>query len=1087
MADNTEILGLGEEAIDLVRVWLEQVGENQSASDKKLLDRLRAVIVDQSSLHFVMQFVDRVIRPDKHPVSAKQFRRIVADRGAPSFLSKLDKVLLKCGAQFAPWFPSMVMPLAKGRMRSIVGHLIAPAEPGNLEKHLSEKRGEGYALNVNLLGEAVLGEREASRRLNELLRLIEEPGVDYVSVKISAVASQLNHWAYGSSLARVSKKLQQLVTHAASVTPKTFINFDMEEYHDLDLTVDAFKKVMGQNECLNISAGIVLQAYLPDSYEVLQDLCGWANRRHENGGAPIKIRLVKGANLAMERVDAAIHGWKQAPYSSKLETDANYKRCLDWMLQPERMSGLRLGVASHNLFDVAWTHLLSKTRGVDKKVQFEMLQGMAPSHATAVANTTSYSGNQMLLYTPAVRTEDFDVAISYLFRRLEENASDENFLRHLFELATSETVFDSQKDVFLKSLAMMKTVISQPRRLQDRAAPNKGAYAIGEKFVNEPETDTVLRSNRHWIDKMVNTPSKRVKTTLTNSSSDIDLCLERARRAQSTWQHTSPKEKQDLLHRVADQIARCRDEFFVTMRDEGKKTMHEADAEICEAIDFARYYGDRAREFEKFSSLEFKPLGVVAVIPPWNFPVAIPCGGVFAALAAGNAAILKPAPQTPRCAELIHEVCQAAELPADLVQFVRTPDNQVGQRLVTASDAVILTGGSETAELFQSWKPDIKLFAETSGKNALIVTPHADIDLAVADLVQSAFGHSGQKCSAASLGILVGDVYASPRFRRQLIDAVESIEVGQPSNIETNMGPIIESPNIRLKRGLETLDDGEAWLVEPKCLDPFENLWSPGVKDGVQVDSWFHRTECFGPVLGLMKAESLEEAIHIQNSSLHGLTGGIHSLDPGEIANWKDRVEVGNAYINRPITGAIVQRQPFGGWKRSAVGPGAKAGGPNYVFQLGTWREVVEVDNNFEESWNTHFNCEHDPTGLFCESNVFRYRPLEKVIFRIGESAPPADIDKARCAAKICGSEIVESWEVKEESSAFLRKLVSEKVERVRFIDCVPNEKERKVASEQGIYLDDSPVLGEGRIELQRYLKEQAISQTMHRFGNLVL
>ena len=886
----------------MVQYWLKEVQVKETHAQKKALERLRSVIVDNRSLHFVMQFVDRVVRPDKHSVSAKQFHRIVKDRGAPGFLSLVDKTLLKVGASLAPLLPPLVMPLAKGRMRSIVGHLIAPAEPGKLENHLASKRGQGFAVNVNLLGEAVLGEREARRRYGELLDMIEEPGVDYVSVKISAVASQLNHWAYEDSLRRVSEKLFQLVSHASKQSPVTFINFDMEEYHDLDLTLDAFKQVLDRDECHSVSAGIVLQAYLPDAYAALQDLVGWANERAESGGGEIKIRLVKGANLAMEKVDAAIHGWKQAPYATKVETDANYKRCLSWLLTSERMKGVRLGVASHNLFDIAWTHLLSKKRGVEHKLQFEMLQGMAPAHADAVADTTSHSGNPMLLYTPAVKSEDFDVAISYLFRRLEENASDENFLRHLFELADDPKVFDSQKSVFLKSLSMMETVISEPRRSQNRNEAAVAPYKVGGLFINEPETDTVLPANRAWIDKIAILKSNALQTNEVNSTSELETCLEDSRRAQRAWQEVSGAEKQALLHRIANEIAASRDEIFVTMRDEAKKTFAEADGEICEAIDFARYYGDASRDFEFFHSLSFAPFGVVGVIPPWNFPFAIPCGGVFAALASGNSVLLKPAPQTPRCAELITDICKRADVPEHLVQFVPTPENHVGKHLVTSVDAVILTGASETARLFQSWNPGLRLFAETSGKNALIITPNADIDLAVADLVKSAFGHCGQKCSAASLAILVGDVYESPRFKRQVIDAVESIEVGLANRLETNLGPLIETPNSRLRRGLLELDDGESWLVEPRCLDDAKNLWSPGVRIGVKKGSWYHTHECFGPVLGIMKADDLDEALDIQNSSDFGLTGGIHSLDPNEIKAWREKVQVGNAYINRPIT-----------------------------------------------------------------------------------------------------------------------------------------------------------------------------------------
>ncbi|NNE95377.1 MAG: aldehyde dehydrogenase family protein, partial [Acidimicrobiales bacterium] len=529
-----------------------------------------------------------------------------------------------------------------------------------------------------------------------------------------------------------------------------------------------------------------------------------------------------------------------------------------------------------------------------------------------------------------------------------------------------------------------------------------------------------------------------------------------------------------------------RGDLISAMIHEANKTFAEADVEVSEAVDFARWYGDRATELDDHPNLRFEPLGVVAVVPPWNFPVAIPAGGVLASLAAGNTVILKPAPETPRCAEIVAEACWAAGVPTDVVAYLRTPDSDVGRRLVVKADAVVLTGSTDTADLFRSWKPDLRLFAETSGKNAMIITPHADIDLAVADLVRSAFGHSGQKCSAASLAVLVGDVYESPRFRRQLIDAVNSIEVGPSTAISTTMGPLIaETPNERLARGFSSLDPGESWLVEPREFQP--GLWSPGVRDGVAPGSWFATNECFGPVLGLVPATDLDDALEIVNSSKFGLTGGIHSLDPEEVNRWTERVEVGNGYVNRHITGAIVQRQPFGGWKRSSVGPGAKAGGVNYVAQLGQW--IVETDDgtdDYVDAWRAHFSVEHDDTGLFCESNTFRYRPLAAVALRIGATARPADIERVRAAARVAGVRLVESHHGSESQEQFAARLGSLGVERVRVVGEAPSDEMRTEANRSGVHLACGPVTGVGRIELQNYVREQSISRTLHRFGNLV-
>jgi RHH-type proline utilization regulon transcriptional repressor/proline dehydrogenase/delta 1-pyrroline-5-carboxylate dehydrogenase len=532
------------------------------------------------------------------------------------------------------------------------------------------------------------------------------------------------------------------------------------------------------------------------------------------------------------------------------------------------------------------------------------------------------------------------------------------------------------------------------------------------------------------------------------------------------------------------------------MINEADKTFAEADGEVSEAIDFARYYGDQALELDSHDGLRFQPLGVMAVIPPWNFPVAIPTGGVMASIAAGNSVIFKPAPETPRCAEIVAEAAWAAGVQRDLLQFVRTPDNDVGRHLVTSADGVILTGSAETAQLFRSWKPELRLFAETSGKNALIISQNADIDLAVADLVHSAFSHSGQKCSAASLAIVIGDTYESERFRRQLADAVRSINVAPATMIEADLAPLISEPNDRLARALTSLEPGEQWLVEPSRLDHAENLWSPGVRLGVRPGSWFQQTECFGPVLGVMQAADLDEAINIQNSTDFGLTGGIHTLDPEEIARWLARVEVGNAYVNRAITGAIVQRQPFGGWKRSSVGPSAKAGGPNYLGQLGTWRSADEAQvppddtgplHDYQQSWDEHFSKPHDPTGLFCEANVFRYVPLDRVLLRVEAGATAAEIRLVRTAASIAGVSLIESDAAQEDQAQLATRLDTLKVERIRFIGGQADTTLRKAAAASHTHIADGEVTPVGRVELQHYLREQAISETLHRFGNLTM
>ena len=449
-------------------------------------------------------------------------------------------------------------------------------------RHFSAQRDEGYSLNVNLLGEAVLGEEEAARRRARTLELIDRDDIGYVSVKVSSIASQIDLWAFDDELERIQDRLRELFRRSAASSPPTFVNLDMEEYRDLELTVAAFTTVLVEPEFDRLDAGVVLQAYLPDSFGVLQRLVEWATARHETRGGEIKIRLVKGANLAMERVDAAIHGWNQAPYGTKAEVDANYKRCVDWVLTPERTRGVRIGLGSHNLFDVAWTHLLATSRGLADRVEFEMLQGMAPSQQRIVRSVTG----GLLLYTPVVGRDDFDVAISYLFRRLEENAAPENFLRHLLTLRPGTDDFDEQAKRFRAAVTGRDEVVTRSRRTDLPEVP------LGE-FANQPDSDPTIESTRAWIRELRNQEWSAASAPVTDDPTEVDRIVAEARAAQSDWWAIGSSKRRRVLRRVAAELDQRRGDLLVAMSHEARKTFADADAEVSEAVDFARWYAQR--------------------------------------------------------------------------------------------------------------------------------------------------------------------------------------------------------------------------------------------------------------------------------------------------------------------------------------------------------------------------------------------------------------------------------------------------------------------------------------------------------------
>jgi RHH-type proline utilization regulon transcriptional repressor/proline dehydrogenase/delta 1-pyrroline-5-carboxylate dehydrogenase len=1019
--------------------------------------RLSAVVHDRALRALTFALTDEVLRFDDDRRSAARFRAIVHQFGVPRSLSVMDRLLLQVGARLAAPLPTVVMPLVRRRIVAESHGVVLDAADPSFARHVVRRRDGGFRLNVNVLGEAILSDAEADERMRLVRERIARPDVDHVSLKISAVVANLDVFAFEYSVDRICERLRVLYGDARA--SGTFVNLDMEEYRDLPLTLAAVRRVLDEPEFAGLDAGVVLQAYLPDSHQACEELCVWATERHRRAGGTLKVRVVKGANLAMERVEAELHGWQQAPYATKAEVDASFKALAERVLDRRWSGAVRLGLASHNLFDIAWA-----MGGPERhRIEFEMLEGMAPSQSREVCDRVG----PVVLYAPVVRRDDLPASIAYLTRRLDENTSPDNFLRALFTLRPGTAEWADECERFVAAVAAKDSVSTASRRTQDRTHRSTPTDPDLTVFENAADTDWTQTANRAWAHTaLAAVPRHTVPVSTTVEEIDDVLCT--ATRAAKGWGETTFAERRALLAAVADEMERARGGTLALMAHTACKTIGEGDPEVSEAVDFARFYGwcTHAIEARVAAGRTFTPHGVVLVAAPWNFPYAIPAGGVFAALAAGNAVVLKPAPEVREVGYELAQQLWHAGVPRDLVQFVACPDDEVGRRLVMRADTVVLTGAYETAQLFRGWDPSMRLFAETSGKNAMVITAAADEDAAIRDLVRSAFGHAGQKCSAASLAIVEGSVYDDPSFRRRLADAVRSVRVGPAIDPSTMTGPLIGEPSPKLSRALTELDEGESWVVEPRRMDA--HTWTPGVRLDVRPGSWFHRTECFGPVLGLMRADDLDHAIELQNAGEFGLTGGIQSLDEAEVAHWLDRVEVGNAYVNRHITGAVVQRQPFGGWKRSSVGCGPKAGGPDYVEAFGTWAGGTDTEADFRRVWRAHYAVEHDPSGLVCERNVLRYRPLSAVHLVVGDDARAAQVEVARMAAAVAGVSLVESG-----------------ADRVRVVGTVDDGRLAAWFA-AGVEVDRVDPVADARVELRHWVREQAISETRHRHGRLL-
>jgi RHH-type proline utilization regulon transcriptional repressor/proline dehydrogenase/delta 1-pyrroline-5-carboxylate dehydrogenase len=1162
--------------IELSGYILEESIAIQSAGEKKRQSELARTIQNPRGKAFLTALTDQSFRSRNDRRVADQLVSLLHEFGDLNFLSFEKRYGLKLFEHGGLLFPGLFVPFAKYMIRRETSHVILPGEPDKLEKAIKGKAEAGVTINLNYLGEAILGEEEAEKRLQIYLDKLKDAEVEYLSVKISGIYSQIDLLAWTETLEVLSERLRLLFRQAIKypylksdgTTAPKFVNLDMEEYKDLQLTLALFIKVLNEPEFKNLSAGIVLQSYIPESYLIQQQLTAWAKRRCAQGGAPIKIRIVKGANLGIEQVQSSIKGWVLPTFNKKIEADANYKKMVEYGCSPENARFVHIGIGSHNIFDIAYAMILRSENQVEPFISFEMLEGMA-NHIWRVVKSLS---GHLVLYCPFATADEFQSAIAYLIRRLDENTAPENFLRQLFGLKVGSAEWIKQVNAFITSCTLQAAQDNEPRRRQNRLS-NCTRPSDDSSFENEPDTDWSLEANRRWSEQiliqwssicidtiplviggdLIYKSSLPPGTSIDPSNHDtvhfsyikadkelIERCLQEAQTGRENWNHRSVKDRSIVLSEIAQGFRRKRGDLIGAMVANTAKTIHEADAEVSEAIDFAEYYRRNAEEIACMEDIRWEPKGTALIAPPWNFPCSIAAGGIISALAAGNNVIFKPSCEAVLVGWELANIFWGCGVPQDVLQFIVCDDDPIGSMLIKDPrvSLVILTGATATAKKFLKMRPGIDLIAETGGKNAIIVTGLADRDLAIKSIVQSAFGYSGQKCSACSLAILEAEVYDDPSFRQRLKDAAQSMSVGSAWDFTTRISSLIRSPSPLLQKALTFLDAGEEWLLEPIRDAYNEILWSPGIKLGVKPGSISHQNEFFGPVLSLMRADNLSHAIELANGTPYGLTSGLQSLDQREHTQWIEKIIAGNLYINREITGAIVQRQPFGGCKDSNFGSGAKAGGPNYIMQMMTPQQIglpkdkevlpepMHAIARFLEAkvqepaqmalwnasagsyaffWKYYFSKTHDPSQLLGEDNIFKYVPLEMVVFRVQSNDTLSDAFRVIAAAVICGTplevsgppEIIDGFKgdwltqaplvnlITEDTSRFISRVKNGSKKKIRMLSPCPDDEILKELAEAACPPMVCPVMANGRIELLRYLREVSISFDYHRYGYL--
>jgi len=862
----------------------------------------------------------------------------------------------------------------KSNIVKMARQFITGATPEEALPNLKRIRKDGLAFTLDLLGEATLSWPEAEdyqRRYLELIdSLIQEqhrwpalgdgsPELDWggsprvnISLKPSSFNPRLDPVNFAGSVAAAKDMLRPVLRRAKE--KRVFVNIDVEQYAFKDLTLALFMSLLDEDEFKDFDGtGVVVQAYLRESFKDARKLIDWARGRPR----PITVRLVKGAYWDYETVIARQNGWPVPVFEDKAETDANFEQVARLILDNHQT--VHLACASHNLRSIAFVLEYAARLGLPKsEVEYQVLFGMAEPVRIAIQE-------ERVPLRVYATVGELIPGMAYLVRRLLENTANESFLRQSYA-----------------DNLPIETLIQDPsRRIPEPKAepPLEGEAA---PFVNEPvlnfaEPEARAEMSRAvasvgrelgrpyplYIDgRFVETrkkaesrnparPEEVVGLISQAGPKEFEQAQAAAEKAFPAWRAAGGQKRAEVLFRAADLARQRRSELAALQVYEVGKTWKEAVADVCEAIDFLDYYARemirldqprrQGRQPGELNRYFYQPRGLAAVIAPWNFPLAISMGMVSAALVAGNCVLYKPASLSPAVGAAVAELFHEAGLPAGVLAYLPGPGGQLGQLMVSHPriSLIAFTGSREVgldivrrAAEVQPGQDHIKrVIAELGGKNAIIVDSDADLDEAVAGILQSAFGFQGQKCSACSRAIVLEENY--DRFLTRLVEGARALKIGDPADPSTDVGPVVEAAAKKKVEDYIELGQKEGGRLLLGRPGPEEGFFAPlAVLDNIRPDFRIAQEEIFGPVLSIIKVRDMDEALAAANGVSYALTGGLYSRSPRNIQRVLEEFRVGNLYINRGITGAMVGRQAFGGFKMSGVG--SKSGGPDYLIQF---------------------------------------------------------------------------------------------------------------------------------------------------------
>lgn len=873
-----------------------------------------------------------------------------------SLMNSLKKVISRLGA-------SMIRPVILQMMKAIGAQFVMGETIEAALKRAEKLEEFGYRFSYDMLGEAARTAEDAKNYYNSYVEAIDaigqvakspdpanNPGI---SIKLSALHPRYEYNKYQQIMEEVPPLLLALAQQAKKYN--IGLTVDAEEADRLDLSLDIFAKVFQDPSLANWEGfGLAVQAYQKRAFYVLD----WLADLSQQQGKRIMVRLVKGAYWDAEIKLSQIQGMKDYPvFTRKNSTDVSYIACAKKLLaQPEYFYSQ---FGTHNSYSVAAVMEMADNKN---DYEFQCLHGMGRPLYDQVVDKNGFD-TPTRIYAPVGTHRDL---LGYLVRRLLENGANSSFVNKLADDKTpvAELVYNPVKRVAVLNhkphpripspeniyadwknsqgidLSNSHELEDLEKQIQQAKKENWQAGSIINGKVHEDNTSEIYSPAK--LDAVIGRVSK-------TTEADVENALQTAVAAGHHWAATPVEKRAAILEKAAELFQNAMPELMTILSQEGGKCIPDCMSEVRETIDYCRYYAYRARKdftpidlpgpTGESNQLSLHPRGVIACISPWNFPLAIFCGQILAALVTGNTVLAKPAEQTPLIAYKAIQILLDAGIPKNVLQLVIGKGSVVGAKLVNDPRVagVMFTGSTETAKFIEQslakrTGPIAMFIAETGGQNAMIVDSSALAEQVVIDIATSAFNSAGQRCSALRVLFVQEDI--APKLLTMLKGYMAELRLGDPGLLNTDIGPVIDNDALEMLQAhfAKMSEQGKLLAQVPMRDDLNGNYFAPCAFE--IADLSILEGEVFGPILHVIryKANELDKVMNAIINTGYGLTLGIHSRIDSTVQYIASRMPVGNIYINRNMIGAVVGVQPFGGERLSGTGP--KAGGPYYLPRL---------------------------------------------------------------------------------------------------------------------------------------------------------